>query len=114
MKLREADEQMKAYGIGIAHMAMDMEAKCESSDLRRERNKEAILSFVSETAIAALYLHYLVPRISEGHSWMVDETVDRFGLGTRPVPSVQIFPDAPEPGNDMPAWRQEVPVPKCT
>lgn len=38
---------------------MDAEASCESSDLRRERNKQAILEFKSETLVAALYVHYL-------------------------------------------------------
>lgn len=111
-KLVEADRQLKAHGVGIIHLAMDVEVGCDSSDLRRERNKEVILQFLSESLVAALYVHYLVPRVSESHSWLVDETVDNFGAGRDPVPSMRIFPGSAPIGNDLPAWRQKVPLPK--
>ena len=111
-KLVEAEGQVRSAGIGIIHLAMDAEASCESSDLRRERNKQAILEFKSETLVAALYVHYLVPRISEGHSWLVDETVDKFGAGRDAVPSMTIFTGAKPLDNDLPAWKQAGHLPK--
>lgn len=111
-KLVEAERQVRSSGIGIIHLAMDAEVGCESSDLRRERNKQAILEFQSESLLAALYVHYLVPRTSESHSWLVDETVDKFGAGRAPVPSMKIFPESKTLGNDLPAWKQSVPIPQ--
>lgn len=109
-KLVEAERQVRSAGIGIIHLAMDTEVGCDSSDRRRERNKQAILEFQSESLVAALYVHYLVPRISEAHSWLVDETVDNFGASRDPVPLMVIFPGAKALGNDLPAWKQSVPV----
>jgi hypothetical protein len=111
-RLVEAEKQVRSAGIGIIHLAMDVEASCESSDLRRERNKQAIVEFKSEALVAALYVHYLVPRISEAHSWLVDETVDKFGAGRGEVPSMMIFKGSKPLDNDLPAWKQAVPVPK--
>lgn len=111
-RLAEAEKQVRSAGIGIIHLAMDAEASCESSDLRRERNKQAIMEFKSESLVAALYVHYLVPRISEAHSWLVDETVDKFGAGRGEVPSMMIFSGSKPLDNDLPAWKQAVPVPK--
>ncbi|MBS0217499.1 MAG: hypothetical protein JSR63_04880 [Proteobacteria bacterium] len=111
-RLAEAEKQVRSAGIGIIHLAMDAEASCESSDLRRERNKQVILEFKSESLVAALYVHYLVPRISEAHSWLVDETVDKFGAGRGEVPSMMIFKCSKPLDNDLPAWKQAVPVPK--
>ena len=111
-KLAEAESQVRTAGLGIIHLAMDADASCDSSDLRRERNKRAILEFKSESLVAALYVHYLVPRISEAHSWLVDETVDKFGAGQEPVPSMKIFSGSKELDNDLPAWKQSVLMPK--
>jgi len=111
-RLVEAEKQVQSAGIGIIHLAMDAEVGCESSDLRRERNREAILEFRSESRIAALYVHYLVPRVSESHSWLVDETVDKFGVGRDEVPTRMIFADSKALSNELPAWKQSVPVPK--
>ena len=111
-RLVEAEKQVRSAGIGIIHLAMDAEASCESSDLRRDRNTQAVLDFKSESLVAALYVHYLVPRISEAHSWLVDETVDRFGAGRGEIPSMMIFNGSKPLGNDLPAWKQAVPVPK--
>jgi hypothetical protein len=105
-KLAEADRQLTEHGIGIAHLAMDMELQCESSDLRRTRNIEAIQAFQPDSELLAIYLHYLVPRVSESHAWMIDETVDRFGQGYDPVPSVMIFPGSSTLDNELPAWKQ--------
>lgn len=109
-KLVEAERQVRSANVGIIHLAMDAEVGCESSDLRRKRNKQGILEFQSASLVAALYVHYLVPRISEAHSWLVDETVDKFGAGRNPVPSMMIFPGSEAVDNDLPAWKQSVPI----
>lgn len=113
-KLAEADSQLKTVGVGIIHMAMDVELGCESSDLRRERNKEKILEFQSESLVAALYVHYLVPRISEAHSWVVDETVDKYGAHPGVIPTMNLFPAAVAFDNDLPAWKQVLPLSRST
>jgi hypothetical protein len=107
-KVVESDRQLRTHGSGIAHLAMDMELQCESSDLRRARNIEAITAFRPCSDLLAIYVHYFVPRISESRSWIVDETVDRFGQGYDPVPSLMIFPASATIGNELPAWKQEV------
>lgn len=109
-KLVEAERQVRSDGIGIIHLAMDAEAGSESTDLRRERNKQAILEFQSEAVLAALYVHYLVPRVPEAHSWLVDETVDKFGVGRAPLPPMMIFPSSKALDNELPAWKQSVPI----
>jgi hypothetical protein len=105
-KLAEAERQLYARGPGILHVAMDVEPHSNSSDLRRSRNIDAIASFKS-SAFLALYVHYLVPRISEEHAWLIDETVDRFGAGAD-VPSLKIFQQSKTLANDLPAWKQEL------
>jgi hypothetical protein len=109
-KLAEADRQLKAHGYAIAHLAMDMELQCESSDLRRARNIETISAFKAVSKILAIYVHYLVPRISESQTWILDETVDSFGPGYESVPLQMIFPSAQIIDNELPAWKQEVPL----
>ena len=74
----------------------------------RARNIEAITAFRPCSDLLAIYVHYFVPRISESRSWIVDETVDRFGQGYDPVPSLMIFPASATIGNELPAWKQEV------
>ena len=110
-KLVEAERQVQSAGIGIIHLAMDAVVDCESSDRRRERNKLAIMEFKSESLVAALYVHYLVPRISEAHSWLIDETVDKFGTGQDEVPTMMIFEGSKPLENDLPAWKQDLPAP---
>lgn len=110
-KLVEAGRQVATQKIGVIHLAMDVELGCESSDLRRQRNKEVITEFRAESMVAALYVHYLVPRISESHSWLVDETCDKFGHDGDP-PTMMIFPGSEVLGNDLPAWQQTLPIPR--
>lgn len=107
-KLAEADQQLSMHGTGIVHLAMDMELQCESSDLRRARNNEAVAAFQPSSKLLAVYLHYLVPRIPESHAWIVDETVDRFGRGDNPVPHLAIFPGSTPTSNEHPAWKQKL------
>lgn len=111
-KLVEADRQLQGLGPAIVHMAMDAELACESSGLRRARNIEAIKAFVPISTLVAIYVHYLVPRISEAHSWLVDETVDTFGPTTEPMEPTRIFPAASPVDNDLPAWQQPLSPPE--
>lgn len=93
-------------------MAMDAKLACESSGLRRARNIEAIKAFEPKSALVAIYVHYLVPRSSEAHSWLLNETVDTFGPTTEPMEPTRIFPDAPLVDNDLPAWQQPLSSPE--
>jgi hypothetical protein len=111
-KLVEADRQLQGLGPAMAHMAMDAELACESSGLKRVRNMEAIKAFEPKSTLVAIYVHYLVPRISEAHSWLIDETVDTFGPTTEPMKPTRIFPDALLVDDDLPAWQQPLSPPK--
>jgi hypothetical protein len=106
-KVVEADRQLRMHGSGIVHLAMDMELQCQSSDLRRALNIESIRAFRASSDLPLIYVHYLVPRISESHTWLMDETVDHFWQGSGQPPSLKIFPAAAAIDNDLPAWRQE-------
>ncbi|QFS37078.1 hypothetical protein [Burkholderia cepacia] len=110
-KLVEADKQLQGHGPAIAHLAMDAELACESSDLRHARNIETVVSFVPTASLVAIYLHYLVPRISEAHSWVLDETVDTFGPFTEPMTPARIFPQSKLLENGLPAWKQPLSPP---
>ena len=105
-KLAEADRQLQGWGLGMTHLAMDAELGCESSDLRQARNKEAIRTFAPRSELLIIYVHYLVSRISEGHAWLIDETVDTFAPTTEPLGPTRIFPEAELLENDLPAWQQ--------
>ena len=111
-KLAEVDNQLIGHGLGIAHLAMDMEVLSQSSDLRRDRNIQTIKDYQPSSKLLAIYIHYLVPRISETNTWLVDETVDPFGQGCEPVPTQMIFTSSAIMENDLPAWRQDVPRPR--
>jgi hypothetical protein len=105
-KLAEADKQIASHGRGIIHIAMDAELHSEASDLRRQRNQHTLGTFEMDSQAASVYLHYLVPRVSEDHSWLTDETVDVFSRLERPPPPFPAFPNATTLDNDEPAWRQ--------
>jgi len=107
-KLVEADRQLQGHGAAIAHLAMDAELACESSDQRRARNIDTIKAFAPKAVLLAIYVHYLVPRISESHSWILDETVDTFAPTTEPFPPTRIFPESTVLDNDLPAWKQQL------
>lgn len=105
-KLSEADKQIAGHGRGIIHIAMDAELHSEASDLRRQRNQDTLGTFQMNSQVAIVYLHYLVPRVSENHSWLTDETVDVFSRLERPPPPFPAFPSSTTLDNDEPAWRQ--------
>jgi hypothetical protein len=105
-KLAEAEQQIVGHGRGIVHIAMDVELESEASDLRRQRNSENMRSYQMTSDTVTVYLHYFVPRISEDHAWLTDETVDVFSRFVEPPPVFPAFPDAPKLKNALPAWRQ--------
>jgi hypothetical protein len=105
-KLAEADKQIASRGRGIIHIAMDAELHSEASDLKRQRNRDALSTFQMNSQAAIVYLHYFVPRVSEDHSWLTDETVDVFSRLEHPPPPFPAFPSSTTLDNDEPAWRQ--------
>jgi len=112
-KLAEADEQLAEYGLGMAHFALDAELHCQSSDMRRSRNLEELQAFQPRSRLLAFAVHYLVPRISESHSWLIDETVDHFSIDAITKPTLKIFTGSVSVSNDFPAWKQDLPLPSA-
>ncbi|NUA28674.1 hypothetical protein [Cupriavidus basilensis] len=111
-KLADIDRQMKSSLIGIAHIAMDAERDTLAADLRRKRNLEAVSDFAFESRMAAMRLHYFVPRVTEIHSWLIDETVDFFNRsGISPKLPRKIFSRSRPLNNNLPAWHQSLPLP---
>lgn len=107
-KLAEADRQIAGYGRGIIHIAMDAELHSEASDLRQRRNHDTLCTFQMNSQAVVVYLHYFVPRVSENHSWLTDETVDVFSRLEPPPPAFRAFPKSKALDNDEPAWRQHL------
>lgn len=107
-KLAEADRQIGDHGRGIVHIAMDAELHSDASDLRRLRNQKTLSTFELGSQTAVVYLHYFVPRVSEDHSWLSDETVDVFSRLEDPPDPFLAFRDSATLGNDLPAWWQRI------
>ena len=105
-RLAEADMQIAGHGRGIIHIAMDAELHSDASDLRRQRNLDTLSTFKMNSQVAIVYLHYFVPRVSEDHSWLTDETVDVFSRLEQSPPSFPAFTNANMLDNGLPAWRQ--------
>lgn len=111
-KLADVDGQMKSSPAGIAHIAMDAERDTRAADLRRKRNLEAVSNFAFKSKMAAIRLHYFVPRVTEVHSWLIDETVDFFNHeGISPKLPRKILSRSRRLNNDLPAWHQSPPPP---
>jgi len=106
-KLAEADAQLATSGAGIIHMAMEMEADCPSSDVRQTRNCQTLEKFAPSSNLLAVYLHYLVPRVSEQRSWLIDENVDAFTAIAKDLNPPRIFTEAELSENLLPAWKQK-------
>jgi len=79
--------------------------------MQRDRNFEALRPFQPKSRLLAFAIHYLVPRISESHAWLVDETVDHFSIDAVTKPTLRIFTDSVSVSNDLPAWKQDLPLP---
>ncbi|HGV8175676.1 hypothetical protein [Escherichia coli] len=107
--LAEIDNQLLDYGLGVGHIALDVDIQKDVADKRREKNYAAIVNFEQKSKIVRLNVHYLVPRIDENSAWMVDETADDFfthDLVKYVIPLTKIFPEAEVFANDQPGWHQ--------
>ncbi|HFO1839200.1 TPA: hypothetical protein ACHI74_000379 [Escherichia coli] len=107
--LAEIEKQISNNGLGVGHVAIDADVQKDVADKRRDKNLEVTKSFKLESKLVRLNIHYLVQRIEESHSWMVDETLDYFYTDRILecfIPAVQIFPEADVFNNDLPGWHQ--------
>ncbi|HCM9138827.1 hypothetical protein [Enterobacter ludwigii] len=107
--LAEIDEQLLGHGLGVGHIALDVDVQKSVADKRRAKNDEATRKFHTRADFVRVNIHYLVPRTVEYNSWMVDETVDEFYVDKMVndiIPLVQAFPEAILFNNDLPAWHQ--------
>lgn len=112
-KLAEIDKQLANAPIGMAHIGMEAERGEEAADLRRVKNKNAVMTFQARSNLAEVFFHYFLPRVSENSSWMIDETTDSFG--SQPI---SFLGDATRllggthDGliENEPAWRQPLPT----
>lgn len=108
--LSEIDDQLFGYGLGVGHIAMDVDVQKDVADKRRSKNHNAAKKFASKSDIVRLNIHYLVPRVDEKSSWLIDETVDDFythDLVKEIIPVMQAFPDAVLLDNGLPGWHQK-------
>jgi hypothetical protein len=108
--LAEIDSQLIGYGIGVGHIALDVDIQKNVADLRRIKIHDAIKKFNPESKLVRLNVHFLLPRITEDSAWMVDETADDFfvhKLAEEAIPLIKIFPKAEILENDLPGWHQE-------
>ena len=112
-RLAEIDSQLSEVGEGIGHIGIDANGDADVSDIRREKNFAAVKTFGCAAKINAVYLHYFVCRVTETNSWMIDETVDYFGLTSNlPLSNARLFNQSEIVPNDLPAWRQAAPSPR--
>jgi hypothetical protein len=89
---------------------MDVDVQKDVADKRRSKNHNAAKKFASKSDIVRLNIHYLVPRVDEKSSWLIDETVDDFythDLVKEIIPVMQAFPDAVLLDNGLPGWHQK-------
>lgn len=112
--LAEVDIQLAEAEFGIAHIGMDTERDTKTADLRRTRNREVFTDFRRNSRLADIKLHYFLPRVSELHSWMVDETVETFAGPNGPVfEHARVLvgeADMPLANRQLPAWHQPPPA----
>jgi hypothetical protein len=74
--LADIDRQLATAPMGIAHIGMYAERDTLSADRRSQRNREAVGRFHARSKLIDVYLHYYLPRVSEAHSWTIDETAE--------------------------------------
>ena len=74
-ELKEIEDQISNNGLGVGHLVIDADVQKDVADKRREKNIEATLSFRIKSKLVRLNIHYLVPRVEEDNSWLVDETL---------------------------------------
>ncbi|MGQ8482515.1 hypothetical protein NFJ68_06775 [Klebsiella aerogenes] len=108
--LKEIEDQISNNGLGVGHLVIDADVQKDVADKRREKNIEAALSFRIKSKLVRLNIHYLVPRVDEDNSWLVDETLEFFSgdeLISHLFPEVKLFSGVELFENDLPAWHQK-------
>jgi hypothetical protein len=80
-KLADIDRQLASAPLAIAHIAMDAERDSVTADLRRSRNKNAVMKYLAGSRLVEVELHYFLPRELEHATWTIDEMVDTFIAG---------------------------------
>lgn len=63
-KLADIDRQFKDAPLGIVHIGMDAERDNAASDLRRQKNREAVSAFRAASNLIEVDLHYFLPRVT--------------------------------------------------
>lgn len=108
--LAKVDRQLKAFGPGIAHIAVDVPRSTAAAELKMARNNAAIDAFAWTARMAELHVHYLQDRASEYTSWMIDEST----IYRRTVPESLLDDPRIFGGDDIgtePGWRIPVAPP---
>ncbi|MDM7179787.1 hypothetical protein QUH39_20600, partial [Klebsiella quasipneumoniae subsp. similipneumoniae] len=108
--LKEIEDQISNNELGVGHLVIDADVQKDVADKRREKNIEAALSFRIKSKLVRLNIHYLVPRVDEDNSWLVDETLEFFSgdeLISHLFPEVKLFSGVELFENDLPAWHQK-------
>lgn len=108
--LKDIDDQLEKFGKGAAHIAIDVDVQADVADLRRDKNNQAINAFKCKSQLIRVNTHYLVTRVDENSSWMIDETVVellRYHPRHNLIPLVQILPNATLFDNGLPGWKQK-------
>jgi hypothetical protein len=72
--LAKIDRQLRNFGPGIAHIAVDVPNSVRAAELKKERNDAEILAFRWTAPLVEIHTHYLQPRASELASWVMDES----------------------------------------
>lgn len=110
-KLKNIDEQLALSSLAIAHIGLTCPLDFDAADLKQKNNIINIKNFNFDSKIISIYLHYIMPRVSESKAWLIDETVDDFH---RLDPSFSLLMEPLLfPCNDksidpsIPAWKQD-------
>jgi hypothetical protein len=107
--LADIDRQLATAPMGTAHIGMYAERDTISADRRRQLNREAVGRFQANSKLIDIYLHYYLPRVSEAHSWTIDETAEMGSRLDEPLledPRIfmlaELQPDATKAAWDLP------------
>lgn len=110
-KLRNIDDQLALSPLAIAHIGLTSPLDFDAADLKQKNNIDNIMDFNFKSKIISIYLHYIIPRVSESKAWMIDETVDDFHRGDLPFHLLKeplLFPCNDDSINSLiPAWKQD-------
>lgn len=83
--LAKVDRQLRDFGPGIAHIAVDVPRSIVAAELKMTRNTAAINAFAWTARLCEIHVHYLQDRASEHTSWMIDESTIYRGVAPEPL-----------------------------